>query len=406
MLSMRTILSAILIVSCSAAQDDTEQSYLSPGEQTAEKPFHRLGKPSAHLKVENCRNMPDSMWGDTPGSCEDNGYVHKCTSCRALTDWFVKDPSTCTQSSTECYFKAEGEICTTSSQCPKPKAPGKPLLSLVQSVGGATAVKSHQSKWSNLGVEYDHAESFQPINSREPTENPAYVNVEWTPTADEAQQVIEAMIGTVWCSEYQHYRSDHGGSEAGIQHAEDFIWLYCGSGIYATNVERCSRGALALTSGQADIFDTDPLEATALAVRFTAGLAAALALIPSSAEPQALFRGASEPFGMIEHLEGLAGTSNSFTLPGLASTTTVKEHAISFMGKGPYRQQYGRAGKEGPEAVNVLYEFSTKQAKDVTSINAGEHEWILPPNREFKVFKTSKVAKNSKEYLHVWLLDA
>jgi len=238
----------------------------------------------------------------------------------------------------------------------------------------------------------------------EPTTGAAYLMVDWAPSEEEALKVEGILKGTYWPG----WRRDH----ATIQSVKDFVWLYTGSGMFATNTERCTRGAVALNPGSnprdpfasmgsvADIFDGDPIEATAKAIQFTAGLCAALALIPSPAEPVTLFRGALEPPNIEEWLQGYIDSGDVFTMPGLASTAEVKKHAVSFMGKGPYRNRPTRG-------VDVLYEYLTVQAKDVRDVNPGESEWILPPNRQFKVLNVSEVEKYvGRTYLHVKLIDA
>ncbi|GMI36589.1 hypothetical protein TrCOL_g1977 [Triparma columacea] len=80
--------------------------------------YHRLSDPSTHLKVTSCRNIPTSLFNDLPGTCESVGYTQTCISCRGAMTFMVEDISTCSQESTECYFRTEDEECIGTSQCP------------------------------------------------------------------------------------------------------------------------------------------------------------------------------------------------------------------------------------------------------------------------------------------------
>lgn len=261
----------------------------------------------------------------------------------------------------------------------------------------AEAVKARSAPGIRIGGDFQNLIA-------EPTTGAAYLMVDWAPSEEEALKVEGILKGTYWPG----WRRDH----ATIQSVKDFVWLYTGSGVFASNIERCTRGAVALNPGSrpgdpfasmgavADIFDGDPIEATTKAIQFTAGLCAALALIPSSAEPVTLFRGALEPPDIEEWLQSYVNSGDVFAMPGLASTAVVKEHAVKFMGKGPYRHRPNRG-------VDVLYEYLTVQAKDVRDVNPDESEWILPPNRKFKVLNVTEVARNAaSSYLHVKLVDA
>ena len=80
--------------------------------------YHRLSDPSTHLKVTSCRNINPDLFGDEPGTCESVGYTEACVSCRGAMTFMVEDISTCSQESTECYFRTEDEECIGTSQCP------------------------------------------------------------------------------------------------------------------------------------------------------------------------------------------------------------------------------------------------------------------------------------------------
>jgi len=246
---------------------------------------------------------------------------------------------------------------------------------------------------SNPGLKY--GQSFQNLVA-DPVADAAFKTVDWVPNKSGAQAVLEELKGTRW----PRYTSRGKYGTMTTADAAGFISFYTGCGSYSTNVERVSRGAVALNSSHgavADVFDTDPIEATALAMHFTAGLCAQLALLPAKKNAQTLFRGASEPPTMLEKLQDLNKAGDTFIFPGLASTAVDEEHAKSYMGKGPYRQSDG---------LDMLYEFQTKQAKDVTHINPDESEWILPPNRKFHVLSITKEKRYSSDYYHVKLKDA
>jgi hypothetical protein len=252
------------------------------------------------------------------------------------------------------------------------------------------------------GIEFGPYRTIQSL-AGDPTPYPAYTDVDWAPSPQDAQVAIDKITRSPEASDWTGaYRGKEHGR---ILTGEEFIWLYTGSSTYATNVERCSRGAVALTgAGYGGKIDdaSDRIDATAMAMQFTAGLSAALALLPAPQNKQHLFRGASEPPSMVDWLTQLANSGNKFIFPGLASTTIKEDWAISFMGKGPCRRDY----RSGRSCVNFVYEFMTRQAKDVTYINPGEYEWILPPNREFRVVSITQVNRKShSDYYKVQLQD-
>jgi hypothetical protein len=276
---------------------------------------------------------------------------------------------------------------------------GIPLIQLVE----AHAVKSHDKP----GIAYGGTQTLM----REPSHQCAYTDVDWVPTQKDAEDVIKKMVGTDWTS----FQSLSGGylkpDHAKIKDGDDFIHLYIGNSAYSMNVERCSRGALALHDDgtAAQVFNDDKQrgldvnDATALAVQFTAGLAAAIALYPVPMTPQVLYRGATEPpQEMIAALRYAHENGHDFMFPGLASLTLTKAHAKSFMPRGPYGGYWGRPSG-GDQGDLVLYEFLTRQAKDITAINPGEAEWLLPPNRVFQVVSVSQKIDNY--YYEVKLQD-
>jgi hypothetical protein len=277
---------------------------------------------------------------------------------------------------------------------------GSSLTDLVR----AHAVKSR----NNPGIGYGHSQGGL---IREPNHQCAYTDVDWVPPYHVAQSVIREMMSTDWTT-FQSSRGDYlKPDHAKIKNGDDFIHLYIGSSAYSMNVERCSRGAIALHDDgtAAEVFNNDRrrgfdvIDATALAVQFTAGLAAAIALYPASTTPQILYRGATEPpQEMIAALRKAQKSGNDFTFPGLASLTLTRAHAKSFMNRGPYGGYWGTpsGGKQGDL---VLYEFVTRQAKDITAINPGEAEWLLPPNRVFQVVSVSQKLENY--YYEVKLQD-
>ena len=81
-------------------------------------PHYRLEPPSRHLHVESCSDIPSGTWGDPAGTCAEHGYGVTCFSCRYDFKYAVQATGTCDQKHTECYFRAAGETCAGTLQCP------------------------------------------------------------------------------------------------------------------------------------------------------------------------------------------------------------------------------------------------------------------------------------------------
>lgn len=256
------------------------------------------------------------------------------------------------------------------------------------------------------GIQYNDGSSHSIIQYlvADPAADAAYTDINWTPSRVDAQAVLDKIIRTPGANDWTGaYR---GESHGHIRSGDDFIWLYTGKCTYATNVERCSRGAVAQTNtGYGGKIDEqrDVIDATALAMQFVAGLSAAIALLPTPQNVQHLFRGAAEPPAMVDKLMGMAGQAHmKFVLPGLASTTVREDWAIPFMDRGPCQP----SPRRGRSCASILYEITTRQAKDVTFINPAEDEWILPPNREFQVRSITKITRQyQSDYYKVQLVD-
>lgn len=83
--------------------------------------YYRLEAPSTHLKVESCRDIQEDTYGDPKGTCAEHGFKEFCISCMLAMKFNVKDSGTCDQKHSECYFRAPGEECVGTSQCPHSK---------------------------------------------------------------------------------------------------------------------------------------------------------------------------------------------------------------------------------------------------------------------------------------------
>jgi hypothetical protein len=83
--------------------------------------YHRLEPPSVHLKVQSCKDIDTDIYNDPKGTCAEHGFKETCLSCMYLFKYKVKEPSTCDQKHTGCYFKATSEECVGISQCPYTK---------------------------------------------------------------------------------------------------------------------------------------------------------------------------------------------------------------------------------------------------------------------------------------------
>jgi hypothetical protein len=301
----------------------------------------------------------------------------------------------------------------------------EPELAGVHASGLAPLADLVHARKNGNGISYGYSRAaqfarifnFSDVHklSPEPNNECAYTDVDWVPDGAVARAVIQEMKGTDW-STFQASRGDYLKPEHAIiskDNGEDFIHLYIGSSAYSMNVERCSRGAMALHDDgiAAEPFNTrnkknfDVTDATVEAVKFTAGLAAAIALIPVTETAQTLYRGATEPpQTMIKTLTQAQASGKPFMFPGLASLTLTKSHAQSFMHRGPYGGYQGNRPNRGDQ---VLYEFTTKQAKDITSINPREAEWLLPPNQQFYVVSVTRVeGKYGYHHYEVKLRDA